>query len=341
MPGMDGVEFIRYLARRRYRGSLILTSGEDLRILKTVEKLAIEHELRVLGVFEKPATSARLSELLDGVDQIDEEGTLRMGEPFTLSDLRDAIRGGHLDTWFQPKIDVASYEVVGVEALVRWQHPHKGMIRPSAFVSMAEEQGLIGDLTDLVCNKALQYGSRLRRHGHALGIAINISVDSLTDLAWPDRISDQLRRWELVPGDVSFEVTESRLMDRLSVALDILSRLSLKHFNLSIDDFGTGYSSLEQLQRIPFTELKIDRAFVHGAARDTLARAILESNVLLAKKLEMTVVAEGVENREDWDLVADVGCDQVQGFLISRPLPFDRLLRWLDEFDAKKLLTPP
>jgi EAL domain-containing protein (putative c-di-GMP-specific phosphodiesterase class I) len=121
-------------------------------------------------------------------------------------------------------------------------------------------------------------------------------------------------------------------MDHLSVALDILSRLSLKQFKLSIDDFGTGYSSMEQLQRIPFTEFKIDRAFVHGASRDTSARAILESSVVLAKKLNMSVVAEGVEDQEDWDLVSEVGCDLVQGYFISRPLPFKQLLPWLDNW---------
>ena len=122
----------------------------------------------------------------------------------------------------------------------------------------------------------------------------------------------------LDPASISFEITESRLMEHLSVALDILSRLSLKRFNLSIDDFGTGYSSMEQLQRIPFSEFKIDRAFVHGAARESSARAILESSVLLAKKLDMKVVAEGVEDQEDWDLVAELGCDQVQGYFVSR-----------------------
>ena len=115
------------------------------------------------------------------------------------------------------------------------------------------------------------------------------------------------------------------------MALDILSRLSLKRFNLSIDDFGTGYSSMEQLQRIPFSEFKIDRAFVHGAASETSARAILESSVLLARKLNMSVVAEGVEDEGDWALVKELGCHQAQGYFISRPLPFDKLLLWLEQ----------
>jgi EAL domain-containing protein (putative c-di-GMP-specific phosphodiesterase class I)/signal transduction histidine kinase len=336
MPEMDGVEFIRHLAKRNYSGSLILTSGEDLRILKTVEKLAIEHDLHVLGVLEKPAVPAKLSELLDSLDQIRQEGTMMMVGPLPLAELKKAIAEDQLDTYFQPKIDIKSGQVVGVEALVRWNHPVKGLIKPNAFITLAEENGLIRDVTDQVLIKVLEYATKLKSMGYNLNIAINLSVDSLTDLDWPDRVSHMLENCGLEASNISFEITESRLMEHLSVALDILSRLSLKRFNLSIDDFGTGYSSMEQLQRIPFSEFKIDRAFVHGAAQEASARAILESSVLLAKKLDMKVVAEGVEDQRDWDVVAEVGCDQVQGFIVSRPLPFNHLIKWLDERKAGK-----
>ncbi|MEM7565468.1 MAG: response regulator, partial [Pseudomonadota bacterium] len=157
MPGMDGVEFIRHLAKQEFGGSVILTSGEDLRILKTVEKLAIEHDLHVLGVLEKPPAPAKLSELLDLLDQIQSEGTMMMADIFTVKELENAIEKGELDTYFQPKINIADGRIIGVEALARWNHPHKGLIRPNSFISMAEEQGLIGDLTDLVFDKALDY----------------------------------------------------------------------------------------------------------------------------------------------------------------------------------------
>jgi EAL domain-containing protein (putative c-di-GMP-specific phosphodiesterase class I) len=336
MPEMDGVEFIRHLAKRNYSGSLILTSGEDLRILKTVEKLAIEHDLHVLGVLEKPAIPAKLSELLDSLDQIRQEGTMMMVGPLPLAELKKAIAEDQLDTYFQPKVDIKSGQVVGVEALVRWNHPVKGLIKPNAFITLAEENGLIRDLTDQVLVKVLEYATKLKSMGYNLNIAINLSVDSLTDLEWPDRVSNMLENCGLEASSISFEITESRLMEHLSVALDILSRLSLKRFNLSIDDFGTGYSSMEQLQRIPFSELKIDRAFVHGVAQEASARAILESSVLLAKKLDMKVVAEGVEDQRDWDVVAEVGCDHVQGFIVSRPLPFPHLLKWLEQRKAGK-----
>jgi len=340
MPDMDGVEFIRHLAGKKFQGSLILTSGEDLRILRTVEKLAIEHDLQVLGVLEKPASPAKISELLDSLDQIQQEGTMMLVDAFTLEDLQNAIAKDEFDIYIQPKIDIKSGQVVGVEALARWIHPFKGLIRPDTFITMAEENGLISELTDVVCGKAMEYAARLKAMDHHHNVAINLSVDSLTDLDWPEKITATLQKHGLEPSHISFEITESRLMEHVSVALDILSRLSLKRFNLSIDDFGTGYSSMEQLQRIPFSEFKIDRAFVHGADRDSSALAILESSVLLAKKLDMKVVAEGVEDQRDWDLVARLGCDQVQGYFVSRPLPFAALLKWLQDPESTRNFKP-
>jgi EAL domain-containing protein (putative c-di-GMP-specific phosphodiesterase class I)/DNA-binding response OmpR family regulator len=337
MPEMDGVEFIRHLARQQYSGALILTSGEDMRILKAVEKLAIEHDLHVLGVLEKPVTPAKLSEMLDSLDQVQQEGTMLLQyDAISPSELEKAIKNGELDTYFQPKVDVESGQVVGVEALARWIHPVHGIIGPNVFIPMAEEHGIISVLTHAVCIRALEYAVRLKKMNHKLIIAINLSVDFLTDLDWPEKITSTLEDYGLESSNISFEITESRLMEHLSVALDILSRLSLKRFNLSIDDFGTGYSSMEQLQRIPFSEFKIDRAFVHGAVNEASVLAILESSVLLAKKLNMKVVAEGVEDQQDWDLVSRLGCDQVQGYFVARPLPFAQLIEWLEDPQSLK-----
>jgi len=329
MPNMDGVEFTRRLAERNFEGALIIISGEDIRILKTVEKLAIEHELHVLGTMEKPVTQAKLSEMLRLLDQIKSEKSLIITDTITVDDLSEAIRMGNLDTYFQPKIDVKTRKVIGVEALVRWNHPTEGVLHPNSFIPLAEDNNLISELTMFVCKQALEHAVRLQSEGFDLNMGINISVDTLKDLSWPDEIAAQIEDCGLKPSSITFEITESRLMENISVALDILSRLSLKRFNLSIDDFGTGYSSMEQLQRIPFSELKIDRAFVRGASDDPAARAILEANRLLAKKLNMAIVAEGVETQADWNLVTELGCDQVQGYFIAKPMHIEELCLWL------------
>jgi EAL domain-containing protein (putative c-di-GMP-specific phosphodiesterase class I) len=278
--------------------------------------------------------------LLDSLDQIKQEGTLMLFDAITLPELENAISKGELDVYFQPKVEIASGQVVGIEALARWNHPLKGLIKPDAFIPLAEEQGLIGELTDAVCYITMEYAARLKTLDYDLSIAINLSVDSLTDLAWPEKVTATQREFGLEAGKICFEITESRLMEHLSVALDILGRLSLKRFNLSIDDFGTGYSSMEQLQRIPFSELKIDRAFVHGAANEASALAILESSVLLAKKLNMTVIAEGVENQQDWDTALRVGCDQIQGYFVAKPMPYPQLVKWLKDPQMKKKFLP-
>jgi EAL domain-containing protein (putative c-di-GMP-specific phosphodiesterase class I)/HPt (histidine-containing phosphotransfer) domain-containing protein len=338
MPEMDGIEFMRHLAKKRFAGPIILSSGEDLRILKTVEKLANEHQLNVLGIMEKPATPLKISELLDSMDAISSEGTMLLNDAFTLDELTKAVTSEQMDTYFQPKVDIASGRVVGLEALVRWNHPTIGLVMPNAFIPMAEEYGLISKLTITVCERVLGKTMQLIEQGFDLNIAINISADTLSDLAWPDEMAAKIQDVGLHPSRITFEITESKLMDHISIALDILSRLSLKRFNLSIDDFGTGYSSMEQLQRVPFKELKIDRAFVKDAVLDNSARAILESSVLLAKKLDMKVVAEGVETRADWDLLVELNCDQAQGFFISKPLPFEQLLSWIPGWNMERII---
>jgi EAL domain-containing protein (putative c-di-GMP-specific phosphodiesterase class I)/DNA-binding response OmpR family regulator/two-component sensor histidine kinase len=329
MPEMDGIEFTRHLARQNYSGSLVLLSGEDIRILRTVEKLAIEHGLQVLGVLEKPVTLVKMKRLLAVFDQEITDLTLRPVDALGAEELSRAIAAGEIDTYFQPKIDIQTQQIVGVEVLARWIHPVKGLIGPDAFIPMAEECNLIQDLTQSVCQKALQYAASWKTRGIELDIALNISVDPLTDLEWPNAFAARVEAMGLQPNAITLEITESRLMEHIRLALEILGRLRLKRFNLSIDDFGTGYSSMEQLQRIPFSELKIDRAFVRGANDDVSARAILESSVLLARKLDMKTVAEGVETQQDWNLVAGLGCDYVQGYYIAKPMPGDELCDWL------------
>ena len=329
MPGMDGIELVRHLAERNFPGSLILMSGEDMRILRTVEKLAIEHGLQVLGVLEKPVTAAKMKRLLDDFNRDDTNSTIWPSQAITAEQLSRAIEENQLETYFQPKVDVKSGYVVGAEALVRWIHPERGIISPELFIPVAEEHGLIQDLTREVCRRALRHAHDWQGRGIDLDVALNISVDALSDLDWPNMLASEVETLGLLPASITLEITESRLMEHIRLALDILGRLSLKRFTLSIDDFGTGYSSMEQLQRIPFSELKIDRAFVRGANDDASARAILESSVLLARKLDMKVVAEGVETEQDWRLVSDLGCDYVQGYYIAKPMPAEQLCDWL------------
>lgn len=340
MPGMDGIEFLRHLAERGFEGAVILSSGEDKRVVKTVESLVQAHQLRFLDTLKKPIEEAALvAALMPLAGAAPAGGKFAPIQMLSPGEIRTGLDEGYLDVFFQPKVAVKERRVVGAECLARWRHPERGLLSPVTFIAVAEQHGLIDELTVAVFRKAIGYLGEWARQGHALklAMAVNISMNNLDQLDLPEIFDDIVRQAGVEPGRVTLEITESRLMNDLAKSLEIIARLRLKGFGLSIDDFGTGYSSMEKLKQLPFTELKIDRAFVFGAARDDAARAILESSVRLGQTLNMKIVAEGVETQEDWDLVAKAGCDEVQGFFATRPMPADEFVRWKDMWESRQI----
>lgn len=329
MPEMDGIEFLRNLAALGYGGGIILISGEDRRILHTAEALAKAHRLAIMGYLEKPVRPEQLRVILAGWPMQAPSAEAAMQPDCTAEDIERGLAAGEFIAYFQPKVELVSGWVAGVEALVRWRHPVHGMIAPEKFIGIAEQHGLIGELTTRMLSESLRQAQVWRSAGLALKVAVNVSMDDLVRLDFPERVANAAAAAGIPPFDLSLEVTESRLMRDPVAPLDILTRLRLKRVELSIDDFGTGYSSLAQLNGIPFDELKIDRSFVQDAANNPAAQTILEASVGLGKKLNMRVVAEGVETRADWDRVSALGCDLAQGYFIARPMPGDALPDWL------------
>jgi EAL domain-containing protein (putative c-di-GMP-specific phosphodiesterase class I) len=230
---------------------------------------------------------------------------------------------------------LASGEVVGVEALARWQHPTDGLVLPYRFIPVAEEYGLIDALGGHVLRNAVLDMSAWRHAGYPLHVAVNVSMASLAAIDFPDRVVALAHAAGVPACDVVLEVTESRLMDQPTSQLDVLTRLRLKRVCLSIDDFGTGYSCMSQLRDLPFDELKIDRGFVHGVAKDSSLRAIVDSILGLVRQLGVRSVAEGIEDREDWDVLRAAGCDMGQGYFIGRPMPVKQLLPWLNAWPER------
>jgi EAL domain-containing protein (putative c-di-GMP-specific phosphodiesterase class I)/AmiR/NasT family two-component response regulator len=336
MPEMDGVEFVRHLVEHRYSGGLILVSGEDERTLHSVEKLVRAHKISVLGSLTKPVTPALLAVLISRWMLPVQEALRTSQKTYSADEVRAAIANNELVNYFQPKVCVATGEVIGVETLVRWRHPNDGLVFPDRFIGIAEEHGLIDDLTRVVLSDALRQSRRWREAGHLLRVAVNLSMDNLVSLNFLDDIVALTRQAGVPPQELVLEVTESRLMHDQRVPLEILTRLHLKRFRLSIDDFGTGNSSLSQLRDIPFDELKIDQSFVHGASANETKRALFNASHGLAKQLKMEAVAEGVEDRADWDFVRQQGCDLAQGYFIARPMPAKDLPAWLREWEARR-----
>jgi diguanylate cyclase (GGDEF)-like protein len=251
-----------------------------------------------------------------------------------IGELRHAVEHDQLVLHYQPKLDCRGGEVIGVEALVRWHHPSRGLILPDQFIPLAEATDLIRPLSLWVLDAALRQAAAWQSAGLELPVAINLSMRTFQDTQLPETIAGLLHRWQVPARRLQVEITESSLMVDPQRALDVLTRLSALGVRVAIDDFGTGYSSLAYLAQLPVQDLKIDRSFVRSLLTDLRSRAIVRSVIELAHSLELGVVGEGVEDEATWSMLTSFGCDQAQGFFMSRALPADELAAWLDARDA-------
>ena len=245
------------------------------------------------------------------------------------NELRYAIEHGQLLLHYQPKISHHTGCIMGVEALVRWNHPQRGLVPPDEFISLAESSGLIQPLALWVMQAALQQIVKWHEDGHKLTVAINLSTRNLLDGDLPGRVAKLLASYQARPDWLVFEITESAVMAEPARALETLTKLDRMGIQLSLDDFGTGYSSLSYLKKLPVSEIKIDKSFIKDMELDASDTVIVRSTIALGHNLGMKVVAEGVENIEIWELLTSLGCDASQGYYMSRPLSAEALNDWL------------
>jgi diguanylate cyclase (GGDEF)-like protein len=252
------------------------------------------------------------------------------------TELSAAISGGQLVVHYQPKIDLGTGEMSGVEALVRWRHPTLGLIPPDEFVSVAEETGVIRALTMNVLDQALARGREWLDDGLDQQISVNLSARSLVDVGLPAAVAELLDKWSMPAGSLTLEITETAIIEDQEIAAGILGELHDLGIRLSIDDFGTGYFSLSGLRSLPIDEIKIDRGFVSAMSSEEKDAFIVRSTITLGKNLGFRVVAEGVEDRETFEELRALGCDDAQGFLMSRPLPPEELLAWLHDWRSRR-----
>ncbi len=332
MPGMDGIEFLNVLNAESSRISVILMSGEDARLMNTVQRLLRGGHLSILGSLEKPVMPASMRPLLAAWrPQAPVPATQTVPAiQVTASELQLANRQLQWVLHYQPKVELATGTLVGMEALVRWQHPEHGLLFPDSFIAAAEECGAIDALTEWVLHDAMRQLAEWRTQGLQIQMSVNVSMEDLHAPDFSQRVGLLLSKTCVSPQDVMLEITESRLMSTSSAPLENLIRLRMQRFGLSIDDFGTGHSSLAQLRDVPFTELKVDRGFVQGARNNPSIRPILEGSIGIAKRLGMKSVAEGVETEDDWYLLREIGCDFAQGFFIGAPMTPNHLPAWFD-----------
>jgi len=330
MPGMDGVVLMQELSRRGIPAHLVIVSSRETSLLSTVEAMAEAAGNPVLGVLQKPISSDSLKEVLEKLKSFEKkpapaEATLECTE----AEIREALKERHFINYYQPKIEIKTGLVKGVECLVRWQHPKKGLIMPGVFIAQAERCGLIDAITEQVFACALVDGRRWRDHGLDFTLAVNLSARSLADQTLADKLLSNVKAHGLSASDFILEITETAATEDISNALGTLVRLRLCGFGLSLDDYGTGQSSMQRIKTMPFTELKIDRSFVHRASKIKTARVILEHAIAIAKELNLQTVAEGVETKEDLDLLETLECDVAQGYFFSRPLSPVAFNQWI------------
>ena len=339
MPEMDGIEVIRHLAEHRSPARLILVSGYDSGVLHSAETLALSCGLNVINTFTKPINidvfTCLLISLLNKKTQRefassnnDKASQGKFDFIPTEQDLRDAIDNKQLILYYQPQINMKTECLHGAEVLVRWLHPEFGLVFPDKFIALAEQTGLIEQLSEEVIHLAIKQSVHWQKLNRATRLSINISAQNITSLKLPEQLRMLVKKYEIDPSMIVLELTESALMDSEVTSLDIFTRFRLKGFQLSIDDFGTGYSSLSQLHKIPFTELKIDQSFVTNMKQEKESKAIVETCIMLAHKLHMEVVAEGIEDKDTWNLLLAEGCDVAQGYYIARPMPADQFDKW-------------
>lgn len=335
MPGMDGVQVLHELAGLKQAPPVVLASAREHTLLNVVENMGRCLGLRLLGVLQKPITHehllASLGRFAVTPARARSSEHWAPGPKLTEQEVFRALRAKEFAAYFQPKVRLADGSLKGVEALVRWQHPEHGLLVPGHFIKLIEGSRYMAEMTLQMLDMSLRQCRKWHAAGLQISFSLNLSASSLADSRLADAIIERVAVSGIAPQYVILEITESAIMTDLGITLGTLARLRLKGFGLSVDDYGTGFSCMLQLSRVPCTELKVDRAFVNGASHNRHLRILLESALDIAGKLNLEVVAEGVETLDDWMLLRELGCGEVQGYFVAKPMPGDALLPWWHE----------
>lgn len=327
LPDTDGVELLRSLAARGCAAPIVLMSGVDERVLAAAHELGVNHGLMMCGTLAKPVPIAELQTKLSAMVQHDPH--------VNVEDLRRGVANGEFIPYYQPKASLvqSGWVIDGVEALARWQHPRLGLVMPNEFIPLAEQSGVIGDLTSTMLSAALRQLREWQQQGLRLTCAVNLPPSLVTDLSFPDRVAKLLAEHGVDGSQLVLEITETATIQNPTTTMDILTRLRVKRIGLALDDFGTGFSSLTQLYQMPFNEMKIDKSLVMNVPHSREANTMVGSLIELAHNLGLKTCAEGVENRAALDMLAIMGCDRCQGYFISRAIPASDIPNFVSQWN--------
>ena len=321
--------FLKKLKEDNFTGGLLLISNTGERRVQPTADRKSPFNLNIIGHLKKPVQQGKLQKSLTKFSLRKENvAGSSTQQRYTVERLVQAIEAGELRNVYQPKVLLSTGELVGVEALVRWEHPQDGMILPGQFIGLAEESSLIDKIARQVVRNALIDSTYWKDLGAEITVSVNISMYNLNTRDFVSYLENELSNSGVRPQNLTLEITESKLMEDYSMVLDMLTRLRLRRVNLSIDDFGTGKYTASQLRDIPFNELKIDRGFVHTAHDNVNLHDVVDGSMRVAKNLGIKTVGEGVEDEADWNYLGDSGCDSAQGFFIGKPMKAEDLVGW-------------
>jgi EAL domain-containing protein (putative c-di-GMP-specific phosphodiesterase class I) len=333
MEGMDVLAFLRQAAQGRLLHSLIIQGSHSPELLRSIRQLVSLLGLRLLGYTYKPFSTHQLQ----GLMRMYHHSHALAREAQTIvplaneTDVRAALAAGQFHAYYQPKFNLKTFEICGVEVLARWQHPQQGLLSPAVFMPTLERCELLDDLLLMQMQQALALQHQMRTTGVTLSLAFNLHASQLARSALSLQVKALLTHYQASPSSVTFELTESGMLDVSANSLECLLRLRMMGCNLSIDDFGAGFSSLQRLCDLPFNEIKLDAQFAYAVTQDLRSRVVISTIQKLGTSLGMAVVIEGIETQEQCRLLQSLGCLIGQGYVFSRAISESHLIRWFDE----------
>jgi EAL domain-containing protein (putative c-di-GMP-specific phosphodiesterase class I)/ActR/RegA family two-component response regulator len=332
LGGMDGLELLRAIAALKSQVRLIVVAAQPASVLFSVETLAQAYGVELLGTVSKPVNSARLKSVLDNFQPLVRPRPAPKSPAFSFAEVGVGLQQRQFEPFFQPKIELATGQVKGLETFARWRHPEHGVLGPGAFIDALEQNNRIDFLDwtmiELSAERCRQYHDR----GIPISISLNLAPETLANPSFIRQVSSCMKRHGVLPDYFTFEMTESSILKFDADFIERLVRLRMMGFGLAIDDYGTGRSNLQLLARIPFSELKIDRSFVDGASKKRPLGTVLKSCLGLAHSLDRMSVAVGVETRQDWDFLQGLGCTYAQGYHIANPMEASAFPGWLEDW---------
>ncbi|WP_432378306.1 EAL domain-containing response regulator [Duganella sp. P38] len=333
LPGMDALELIRRLGEAHSKAGVIVVGAQTNAVLFSVETMAAAYGVNVLGAIGKPVIGSRLAALLQDYLAAGEAHGVRESAPaLSFAEVGEGLQKREFDPFFQPKIELESGQVKGLEMFARWRHPLHGVLGPASFMPALDSAQRIDFLDWTMIEKSVAACRRLHEKGVPISVSINVDQSTLAHPQFMEQIAACLGRHRVMADYITFEMTESAVLTTDPHFLERLLRLRMAGFGLAIDDYGTGRSNLQLLARIPFSELKIDPSFVDGAARRPAIGTVLRSCLGLARSLDRRSVAVGVETKQDWDFLQGLGCTYAQGYYIAKPMAAEDFPAWLADW---------